>query len=277
MRDALVERFHGLVRSLARRYFGRGEPSEDILQAGYVGLVKALDRFDPGKGPFPGYARSMILGEVKRHFRDTTWSVHVPRRIQELRSRLAHAAGQLTQDGAGTPTHRELADHLGLNEEEALQAERAGDAYRCLSLDAPLDHADGASLLDTIGHDDEQLELAVDLHALRQLLNQLPERERNILLMRFYGNMSQSEIAQRLGISQMHVSRLLRRTLDDLRRALGPGPDRSQRRSVPEEQAVHDPENRVSTPVSDRDPGPASASSPDPGAATCEADLPRLA
>lgn len=221
LRAEIAGRYLGLVESLAARYRGRGEPFEDIVQAGNVGLVKAIDGFDPARGKsFVTYASCTIVGEIKRHFRDTTWAVHVPRRLQELRVHIRAAARELTAAGIAEPTSGDLAAHLGMDEEEVRQAGTASNAYSSLSLDAPT-AGDGSTVLaDTLGSDDAGLDLVVDLQALRELLGRLPEREKTILLLRFYGNKTQSEIADEVGLSQMHVSRLLNQTLKSLRRAL---------------------------------------------------------
>jgi RNA polymerase sigma-B factor len=252
LRTELVRRHLRLVDSLAAHYRGRGEPLEDIVGAGRVGLIKAIDRFDPARGhSFAGYATCMIVGEIKRHFRDTTWAVHVPRRLQELRGRLRTAARELAQAGIADPTARQLAAHLAMDEEEVREACVASNAYSSLSLDAQISGDAGIAWTETLGEADSKLDRVVDFQVLRGLLANLPERDRTIILLRFYGNRTQSEIADQLGLSQMHVSRLLSRTLESLRQAFtgedetvaadetsarvrpGPGPEAAGPRSAP--------------------------------------------
>jgi RNA polymerase sigma-B factor len=194
---------------------------EDIVGAGRVGLVKAIDRFELARGnSFITYATCVIVGEIKRHFRDTTWSVHVPRRLQETRRQLRVAAQELAELGIAEPTHQQLAVHLGMGENEIRDARAASNAYSSLSLDMHAPGEDSPTLENSMAEADADLDRVVDLHALRELLGRLPERERTILLLRFYGNKTQSEIGAELGLSQMHVSRLLSRTLRNLRQAL---------------------------------------------------------
>ncbi|WP_240810020.1 SigB/SigF/SigG family RNA polymerase sigma factor [Actinomadura sp. WMMA1423] len=224
LRTEIVTLNTALVRSVARRYAGRGEPVEDLEQAAYVGLVSAINRFDPTRGiRFLAYAYPVVTGEVRRHFRDRTWGVKVSRRMQELRPMLHRAMTDFTAAHGRSPTAAELADRLGVDLEETLDALTASEAYRPLSLDAPSGGAeeDGPGTLgDTLGADDPDLEGIVDAHTLRPLLDGLPQRERTIVLLRFFGNETQSQIAARLGLSQMHVSRLLAQTLERLRRGL---------------------------------------------------------
>ncbi|XRQ13994.1 SigB/SigF/SigG family RNA polymerase sigma factor [Actinomadura welshii] len=245
---ALLERMHGLdpgdprrerlrseivalntafVRRIARRYAGRGEPLEDLLQVAYLGLITAINRFDPGRGcRFYGYAYPVVAGEVRRHFRDKTWGVRVSRRVQELRPVLQRAGCEFAAAHGRTPTTAELADHVGISHEETLDALQAAEAYRPLSLDAPaggIADEEPGTVGEHLGTDDPALDLFIDTHALRPLVEQLPERERTILMLRFFGDQTQSQIGERLGISQMHVSRLLTRTLRQLRRGLLPG------------------------------------------------------
>jgi RNA polymerase sigma-B factor len=219
LREQLVEQHLPLVRYFARRYAGRGEPMDDLLQAGSVGLVKAVDRFDPGRGlEFSTYAAPTILGEIRRHFRDRTWAVHVHRSLQELTAEVARCAGELTAELNRAPSVAELSARCGRTEEEVLEALDCAAAYTADSLEAPA----GAdrTLGDSIGGEDPAL-VDVELHeSLGPALATLPERERRILQLRFYGNQTQSQIAAQLGISQMHVSRLLARTLEQLRRQL---------------------------------------------------------
>jgi RNA polymerase sigma-B factor len=218
-RAALVEMHLPLVRYFARRYAGRGEPLDDLLQAGSIGLVKAVDRFDPSRGlEFSTYASPTILGEIRRHFRDRTWAVHVHRHLQEVTAEITRLVGTLTQELNRAPSVAELADRSGRTEEEVLEALDCAAAYTADSLDAPT--AEDRTLGDRLGGDDQAL-VDVELHeSLGPALATLPERERRILQLRFYGNQTQSQIAAQLGISQMHVSRLLARTLARLREQL---------------------------------------------------------
>ena len=220
LRETLVEMHLPLVEYLARRFAGRGEPLDDLVQVGTIGLIKAVDRFDTERGvEFSTYATPTVVGEIKRHFRDKGWTVRVPRRLQELRASLSLATAQLTQDLGRSPTVGELATHLGVGEEEVLEGLESANAYAAVSLEAT-DDADGQSVLDTLGAMDEALEGVEYRESLKPLLDSLPERERRILVLRFFGNMTQSQIAAELGISQMHVSRLLARTLSQLRERL---------------------------------------------------------
>jgi RNA polymerase sigma-B factor len=218
-RDQLAEEMLPLARALAGRYAGRGEPLDDLLQAGSIGLVKAVDRFDPSRGlEFSTYASPTILGEIRRHFRDRTWAVHVHRRLQEVTAEITRLVGTLTQELNRAPSVAELADRSGRTEEEVLEALDCAAAYTADSLDAPT--AEDHTLGDRLGGDDQAL-VDVELHeSLGPALAALPERERRILQLRFYGNQTQSQIAAQLGISQMHVSRLLARTLVRLREQL---------------------------------------------------------
>ncbi|SDI87071.1 SigB/SigF/SigG family RNA polymerase sigma factor [Nonomuraea jiangxiensis] len=228
LRERLVEMHQGLVTEITRRYRHRGEPLEDLRQAAYVGLVKAINGFDASLGhDFRGYAAVTMTGEVKRHFRDRTWAIRVPRVYQERRAELNRITGELTQLLGRSPTVAELAAKMNLSEEDVLLALDASTAYSTLSLDAPVgtDDSDSASLGDLIPDYDQTLETLVDAQAVKPLIDALPYREKNILLLRFYGNLTQAEIAAEFGISQMHVSRILRATLTHLRKALTAGPD----------------------------------------------------
>ena len=219
VRELLVEQHLPLVRYFARRYVGRGEPLDDLLQAGSLGLVKAVDRFDPGRGlEFSTYAAPTILGEIRRHFRDRTWAVHVHRGLQELTAEITRHVADLTQQLNRAPSVGELAARSGRSEEEVLGALDCAAAYSAESLEAP--HGEDRTLGDSLGGEDQAL-VDVELHeSLGPALATLPERERRILQLRFYGNLTQSQIAAQLGISQMHVSRLLARTLVKLREQL---------------------------------------------------------
>ncbi|WP_408964522.1 SigB/SigF/SigG family RNA polymerase sigma factor [Nonomuraea angiospora] len=223
IRERLVEMHEGLVTEITRRYRYRGESMDDLRQAAYVGLMKAVNGYDPSLGhDFRGYAMVTVLGEVKRHFRDRTWAVRVPRVYQERRIEINKATAELTQVLGHSPTVAELAAKLDISEEDVLLAMEASTAYSALSLDAPVGGGDedAAELGDLLAAQDHSLDTLVDAQAIKPLIDALPARERNILLMRFYGNMTQSEIAQEFGISQMHVSRILRAVLTKLRTAL---------------------------------------------------------
>jgi RNA polymerase sigma-B factor len=222
-RHALVELHLPLVEHLARRFAGRGEPLDDLVQVGTIGLIKSVDRFDPDRGvEFSTYATPTIIGEIKRHFRDKGWAVRVPRRLQELRLSLTSATEELSHQLGRAPTVAEIATRIGVSEEEVLEGLESANAYSTVSLDAGSESGGGggdgtATVLETIGVDDEALDGVVYRATLRPLLAALPARERQILLLRFFRNMTQSQIAEEIGISQMHVSRLLAKTLAELR------------------------------------------------------------
>jgi RNA polymerase sigma-B factor len=221
-RDELVEMHLPLVEYLARRFRNRGEPLDDLVQVATIGLIKSVDRFDLERGvEFSTYATPTIVGEIKRHFRDKGWAIRVPRRLQELKLLLTKATSELSQKNGRSPTVAELAAHLQLSEEEVLEGLESANAYSAVSLDAP-DGADddSPSVSDSLGMEDEALEGVEYRESLKPLLVKLPPREKKILLLRFFGNMTQSQIATELGISQMHVSRLLARTLAQLRQGL---------------------------------------------------------
>jgi RNA polymerase sigma-B factor len=222
LRERIVEMHRPLAMEIARRYRYRGEPLEDLLQAAYVGLMKAVNGFDPTLGhAFRGYAVVTMTGEVKRHFRDRTWAIRVPRLYQERRSELNRLVADLSQDLGRSPTVAELAAKMNISEEDVLLTLDASAAYSTLSLDAPLGtDDDAASLGDVIPEDDDTLSTMVDREAVKPLIDALPSREKHILLLRFFGNMTQAEIAAEFGISQMHVSRILRKVLDQLRAEL---------------------------------------------------------
>jgi RNA polymerase sigma-B factor len=221
-RDSLVRMHLPLVEHLARRFRNRGEPYDDLVQVATIGLIKSVDRFDTERGvEFSTYATPTIVGEIKRHFRDKGWAVRVPRRLQELRLQLTSATGQLSQDNGRAPTVAELATHLGISEEEVLEGLESANAYSTLSLDAPeQSDEESPSFSETLGEEDESLEGVEYRESLKPLLERLPPREKKILLLRFFGGMTQSQIAAEIGISQMHVSRLLARTLAQLRQNL---------------------------------------------------------
>ncbi|WP_214317387.1 SigB/SigF/SigG family RNA polymerase sigma factor [Nonomuraea sediminis] len=219
LRERIVELHRPLAVEIARRYRYRGEPMEDLLQAAYVGLMKAVNGFDASLGhAFRGYAVVTMTGEVKRHFRDRTWAIRVPRLFQERRSELNRLVGDLSQDLGRSPTVAELAARMNISEEDVLLTLDASAAYSTLSLDAPLGSTDDAtSLGDVIPEDDDTLTTMVDSESVKPLIDALPQREKRILLLRFFGNLTQAEIAAEFGISQMHVSRILRKVLDHLR------------------------------------------------------------
>ncbi|HUH07223.1 MAG TPA: RNA polymerase sigma factor SigF [Egibacteraceae bacterium] len=209
-----------LVEYLAKRFKDRGEPLDDLVQVGSVGLLKAIDRFDLGRGvEFSTYATPTIVGELKRYFRDKGWAVRVPRRLQELSLRLNKLVAQLTQDLGRSPTVPEIAKAAGVSEEEVLEALESGQAYSTTSLDAPTggEEEDAPMRMDRIGEDDFRLDNLEYFASLAPLIERLPERERKILYLRFFKGMTQSKIAEDVGISQMHVSRLLTRILEFLR------------------------------------------------------------
>ncbi len=221
IRDVLIEAHLGLAEYLARRFSNRGEPLDDLVQVASVGLVKAVDRFDPERAvEFSTYATHTIVGELKRHFRDKGWAVRAPRRMQELYLRLGKLVASLSQEIGRSPTIPELATEAGVSEEEVLEALEAGQAYRFASLDAPSPGDDeNESLGAKMGEEDPGLADAERRAALSPLIATLPTREQTILHMRFFEGLTQSEIADRLDISQMHVSRLLARSLAQLRDA----------------------------------------------------------
>jgi RNA polymerase sigma-B factor len=223
-REMLVERFLPLARSLASRYASRGEPFDDILQVASLGLLKAIDRFDPSRGgAFSSYAVPTIVGEIKRYFRDRTWAVHVPRDLQELALTVDRVADQLERRLHRKPTVPELAERLGLSDEEVLEALQATRAYRASSLDAPRDEEDEdrATVGAAIGTEDEGYSHAEIRATLRSLSIVLTPRERVVLHLRYERDLTQREIGERVGISQMQISRILRQALGKLRSYAG--------------------------------------------------------
>lgn len=223
-RDELVQLHLPLVEHCARRFRNRGEPFEDLVQVGTIGLIKAVDRFDTDRGvEFSTYATPTIIGEIKRHFRDKGWAIRVPRRLQELRMQISASTAELNQSLGRSPTPSELAEVIGCSVEEVIEGIESSNAYSTLSLDAGSDSSDDGgslSMLDTMGVDDDGIEHVELRESLKPLLEQLPPREKNILMLRFFKNMTQSQIATEVGVSQMHVSRLLTKTLEHLRQAL---------------------------------------------------------
>jgi RNA polymerase sigma-B factor len=217
--EVLVTRYRPLVRSAVLRYKNSTEPHEELMQVGYVGLLKAINNFDPSLGTsLAGYAQPCVSGEIKRHFRDKRWQVHVKRSLQELRLELRNVSSELTNTLGRMPTDTELAQHLNISDEDVRAARQADLAYQAASLDSPVTTQDGAaSLGDLLGDNDPQLEHLIDMQAVWSHWSELPDREQQLLLMRFFGNMTQAEIGAHLGISQMHVSRLLAEALSYLR------------------------------------------------------------
>jgi len=232
--EELVSRYQALVRTCVLRYRDSPEPQEELMQVGYVGLLKAINNFDADIGEnLAAYAMPCITGEIKRHFRDKRWQVHVRRSAQELRLEIRKARSDLAQRLSRSPTDSELAEHLGVTAADLLDAQRADLAFQASSLSAPITAGtDAATLEDLLGGDDPQLETVLEMEAVWGHLGELPDREQRLLMMRFYGNMTQSEIGDQLGISQMHVSRLLAHALSYLR-------DRILESA---EQAEHDPD-----------------------------------
>jgi len=218
--EALVERYANIVHSCASRYRDSPESPEDLAQVGYVGLMKAINNFDPAVGDsLAAYAQPCVSGEIKRYFRDKRWHIRVQRQSQELRLRINAATAELTQQLAHAPSAAELADYLGVTAAEITEAQLASQVLQVASLDSPLpgDGDDGSSLADFVGTDDPLLEHTLDIDAVWQHCAELPDREQRMLMMRFYGNMTQAQIGEELGMSQMHVSRLLQHALSYLR------------------------------------------------------------
>jgi len=221
-REELCERFLPLARDLALRYTYTDEPFDDLLQVASLGLVKAIDRFEPGRGTkFTSYAAPTILGELKRHFRDKGWSLHVPRDLQERTLAVSRATEVLSTELGRSPKVREVAEHLGCSVEQVLEAQEAAASYEAASLDAPTARNDdeSASLVELLGGEDSAYELVEDRDAIASTWLALPEVERQVLELRFMHDLTQREIGERIGYSQMHVSRLLRRALNRLETA----------------------------------------------------------
>jgi RNA polymerase sigma-B factor len=222
-REQLIEQYMSLVRSLARRYSYRGEQLEDLVQIGASGLIKAIDRFDLERGvELTTYATPNIIGEIKRHFRDKGWSVRVPRGLQELNVQLSRLVEQLTVQLARSPTIPELAKGACVEEEQVLEALESGGAYTSLSLSVGGGGGDDDDLdpLESLGTEEHQYEVSEDRAVLAPGFKVLDERERKILQLRFFDGLTQSQIAQQVGISQMHVSRLIRRSLEKIRETI---------------------------------------------------------
>jgi RNA polymerase sigma-B factor len=219
-RDELIARFLPLARKLARRYAQSSEPYDDLVQVASLGLVKAVERFDPHRGfAFSSFAVPTIVGELKRYFRDTAWALHVDRGAQERARKITDAQQKLSSHTGRIPTVVELAEYLELSQEEVLEGLQAGEAYGAVSLDAPMAGEDDeeSTRLETIGSEDERLLLVDDQATIFAAAQSLPAHEREILYLRFGEDLTQSEIAERVGVSQMQVSRLLRRSLQQLR------------------------------------------------------------
>lgn len=219
LRQELINRCIPLADHIARKFSGRGEPFDDLTQVARVGLVHAVDRFDVSRGSnFLSFAVPTIMGEVRRYFRDNTWAMRVPRRVKETHLRIGAAIDSLSQSLGRSPTAKEIAAELEIHPDEVTQAVIAGNAYQPSSIDAVSVGRDTeASLLDTLGEEESQFDRVEEYVAIRPLLAGLPDRERRILTMRFFESMTQTQIAQRMGISQMHVSRILAKTLARLR------------------------------------------------------------
>ncbi|SOD90716.1 RNA polymerase sigma factor SigF [Streptomyces sp. Ag109_G2-15] len=222
LRDELVRLWLPMAERIAVRFRGRGESLEDLYQVAALGLVKAVDHYDPARGrAFEAYAVPTITGEIKRHFRDHMWTLHVPRRVQDLRNRVRSALKELAQTTAGrAPSVAEIAAHTKLSEAEVRTGMEALECFSALSLDAEVSGTEGYALGDSLGEADPGFDLVVDRAAVKPCLQALPERERVILYLRFFDGMTQSRIAQQLGISQMHVSRLLSACFERLREEL---------------------------------------------------------
>ncbi len=222
VRERVIEMHLPLAEYLARRFRNRGEPFDDLIQVANLGLIKSVDGYDAGRGAaFTSYAIPMIVGELKRHFRDKGWDVRVPRRLQELRLEIGKVTGDLAQELGRSPTVADIAARLSVTEEDVIAGLDSGHAYRALSLQAPVQGEEPATELgDLLGDLDPDMEHVEDREALRPLIAKLPPREQKIIALRFFGNLTQSQIAAELGISQMHVSRLLSHSLAQLRQAL---------------------------------------------------------
>jgi RNA polymerase sigma-B factor len=219
-REELVRVYQPLAEYLARKFVGRGEQVDDLIQVAMIGLLNAIDRFDTGRDvQFPTYAAVTIIGELKRHFRDKGWAVRVPRRLQETGLRVSRVLGELWQELGRSPTVKEIGARLGLPDEEILEAIEAMQAYSATSLESPVGE-EGPTHGELLAQEDESLELLESWATVAPKLRELPAREREILYLRFFKGLTQSEIADRLGISQMHVSRLLSQTLTRLRQSI---------------------------------------------------------
>jgi RNA polymerase sigma-B factor len=218
LRQRAIEAWLPMAGRLTRRYADRGEPFDDLLQTASVGLIKAIDGFDPSRGvDFVSYAIPTILGEIKRYFRDRTWAVRAPRRLQELRRSIKEARDELGHTLNRSPTVTDIATHLGVGEESILEALESGHAYRAISLYSPINETESVEIGDTLGSEDRGFELAEFAASLPLAMKSLSDREQRIIILRFYGDLSQIRIAEQIGISQMHVSRVLAGALAKLR------------------------------------------------------------
>jgi RNA polymerase sigma-B factor len=224
LRDELVTGFLPVAQHIARRFAHRGEPLDDLVQVATVGLINAVDRFSPERGSdFFSFAVPTISGEVRRHFRDLGWSMRVPRRLKDLHVSINGAVSHLAQEIGRAPRPSEIAQHLGIPVSDVLEGLEASEVYRSSSLDEMLSSdAGSATVGELVGEADAELARVDFMQALRPVMSELPERERTIVLLRFFGNRTQTQIAEEVGISQMHVSRLLSQTLDRLRSRLDP-------------------------------------------------------
>jgi RNA polymerase sigma-B factor len=220
-REALVQRFLPLARQLARRYQRGGEPLDDLIQVASLGLLKAIDRFEPDRpSAFSSFAVPTILGELKRHFRDRGWSVRVPRDLQEMAVRVERVAEEMSRELGRAPTPGEIGEHIGATTEQVLEAREAAGAYRAVSLDRPRDdEEEGDGMTETMGVEDPGFRLAEAAATVERLMGALTDREREVLRLRFEEDLTQSEIGARVGVSQMHVSRLIRQAVTRLREA----------------------------------------------------------
>jgi RNA polymerase sigma-B factor len=224
LRDYLIERHEGLVRHVTWDYSSSGESYDDILSVGHVGLINAVDRYDPSRGTkFATFAIPTIKGEIQRHFRDQTWGLRVPRRIQELSMKAREAGEELTQRFGRSPTYQELATRLGVTAEDVIEAIEVGRQYELASIDSReggSGEGDSRTIAEMQGEEDEELEHIADRDQIREALRHLPARQQTIIALRFFRDMSQEQVGERLGISQMHVSRLQRKALRHLRSVL---------------------------------------------------------
>ena len=221
-KESIVAQSQPLAEYLARRFAGRGEPLDDLIQVANIGLLGAIERFDPSRGvQFSTYAAATMVGELKRHFRDKGWTIRVPRRLQELGLRINGLLPTISQDLGRSPTIAELASRLEVEEEEVVEAMEAAQAYSTTSLDAPINE-DGGTAIDTLGDVDPSMARLDEWESIAPAIRDLPPRERRVLYLRFFVGLTQSEIAEEIGVSQMHVSRILAQTLRALRGSLEP-------------------------------------------------------
>ena len=224
-KESIVVLFQPLTEYLARKFAGRGEALDDLIQVANLGLLGAIDRFDPTREvQFSTYAAATIVGELKRHFRDKGWTIRVPRRLQELGLRINRLLPTISQELGRAPTIAELATRLEVDEEEVVDAMEAAQAYSTTSLDAPINE-DGGTAMDALGELDPSMERLDEWESIAPAIRDLPARERRVLYLRFFSGLTQSEIAEEIGVSQMHVSRILAQTLRELRGSIGPAPD----------------------------------------------------